>query len=255
MSTLTRPTLADALTGRLLDLIRDGGLGVGDRLPPARELASRFEVATPTVREALRRLEATGAVELRHGSGVYVGPGIHRVVLPNPHLASLLGAGDPAGEPGAAGGRLVDLLVDLLDARLAIEPGLAERAARRRDPAALAGLRAHLEAASRQLDTDPTPGGPALADAALQGANMAFHAGIAAVAGNSVLSEVMECLLAAHAPEQRRILELFDDRVRDHEEHLAILAAIEHGRPSRAAALMRAHLTEVRDTVAGRADA
>jgi GntR family transcriptional repressor for pyruvate dehydrogenase complex len=223
VSTPTRPTLADALTGRLLDLIRDGGLVVGDRLPPARELAARFEVATPTVREALRRLEATGAVELRHGSGVYVGPGLHRVVLPNPHLPSQAG----------------DRMVELLEARLLIEPALAERAAQRRDVEALANLRACLEDASHRLGSDTR----------LQVATMGFHAGIAAASGNSVLHEVVEALLAAHAPEQRRILELFDDRVRDHEEHLAILAAIEHGRPSRAAALMRAHLTEVRDTV------
>ncbi len=251
MTALARPSLSDTLTDRLLALIRDGGLGAGDRLPPARELAARFEVATPTVREALRRLEATGAVELRHGSGVYVGHGLHRVVLPNPHLTGLARLARVGGQPGSAGpaGLAGERLVDLLDARLVIEPALAERAAQRRDPAALADLRVHLAEASRQLAADAV-----LADPALQDANMAFHAGIAAAAGNSVLAEVMECLLVAHAPEQRRILELFDDRIRDHQEHLAILAAIESGRPSQAATVMRAHLAGVRDTVAARAE-
>ncbi|MFI7680757.1 FadR/GntR family transcriptional regulator [Actinophytocola sp. NPDC049390] len=39
-------------------------------------------MTTPTVREALRRLEATGIVEFRHGSGTYVGTGISRVLEP-----------------------------------------------------------------------------------------------------------------------------------------------------------------------------
>jgi GntR family transcriptional repressor for pyruvate dehydrogenase complex len=227
VTALTRPSLADALTGRLLALIRDGRLRPGDRLPSARALAERFAVATPTVREALRRLEGTGTVELRHGSGVYVSAGVDRVVLPNPNLGALAG----------------DRLLHVLDARLLIEPSLAALAATRRDPAALATMAGPLARAAGLVRGE---------DAELQQATMAFHAALAAASGNSVLHEVVESLLAAHAPEQRRILELFDDRARDHEEHQAILTAVEAGRPARAATLMRAHLIGVRDTVAAR---
>ena len=53
----------------------------GEALASSRDLAKRFDLTTPTVREALRRLEATGIVEFRHGSGTYVGVGIDRRVL------------------------------------------------------------------------------------------------------------------------------------------------------------------------------
>jgi len=78
------PGLSDRLTEGLLALIGEQSLAPGDALPTVRALAARFEVTTPTIREALRRLQATDAVRLRHGSGIYVGPGIYRTLLPNP---------------------------------------------------------------------------------------------------------------------------------------------------------------------------
>jgi GntR family transcriptional repressor for pyruvate dehydrogenase complex len=43
-------------------------LAAGDRLPPERELASRFQVSRASVREALRVLEALGLVRVRRGA-------------------------------------------------------------------------------------------------------------------------------------------------------------------------------------------
>ncbi|MEE4208947.1 MAG: GntR family transcriptional regulator, partial [Parvularcula sp.] len=45
---------------------------VGDRLPPERELAVRFNVSRPTVREAIIALEIEGLVDVVMGAGVYV---------------------------------------------------------------------------------------------------------------------------------------------------------------------------------------
>lgn len=52
--------------------IRDGIYPVGTRLPPERDLAERFQVSRPTIREAMIALEMRDLVEVRHGSGVYV---------------------------------------------------------------------------------------------------------------------------------------------------------------------------------------
>jgi GntR family transcriptional repressor for pyruvate dehydrogenase complex len=227
MTEVVRQSLSDALTERVLGLIRDEGLGPGDRLPSARALAERFAVATPTLREVLRRLEATGAVEIRHGSGVYVGEAMSRLVLPNPNPPSLQR----------------DQLLQLLDARLLVEPYLAELAARRRDPVRLATLADILGTAERHLSGQPGD------DAALHEANMAFHRAIAAASGNDVLYEVIDSLLWVHASEQVAILHLFDDRVRDHEEHQAVLAAIVAGEPDQAGQLMRAHLEDVKSVI------
>lgn len=57
---------------RLEKLIEDGEYPPGGRLPPERELAERFSVSRPTVREAIIALEALQRVEVKTGSGVYV---------------------------------------------------------------------------------------------------------------------------------------------------------------------------------------
>ena len=53
-------------------LIEDGEYPPGGRLPPERELAERFEVSRPTIREAIIALETLNLVEVKTGSGVYV---------------------------------------------------------------------------------------------------------------------------------------------------------------------------------------
>ncbi len=53
-------------------LIDSGEFVAGTRLPAERELAERFDVSRPTIREAIIALEVRGKVEVKTGSGVYV---------------------------------------------------------------------------------------------------------------------------------------------------------------------------------------
>ena len=57
---------------QMLSMIRSGAYPTGGRLPPERELAQKFSVSRPTVREAIIALEAQGLVQIKSGSGVYV---------------------------------------------------------------------------------------------------------------------------------------------------------------------------------------
>ncbi|WP_147381508.1 FadR/GntR family transcriptional regulator [Nocardioides immobilis] len=66
---------SDAVIAHLRNDIVSGQFPRGARLPNERELAARFGVSQPTVRESLRALEAMNWVEVRHGSGVYVAGG------------------------------------------------------------------------------------------------------------------------------------------------------------------------------------
>jgi DNA-binding FadR family transcriptional regulator len=52
---------------QIRDAILAGEIAEGSRLPNERDLAERFQVGRPTVREALRSLEALGIVEIRPG--------------------------------------------------------------------------------------------------------------------------------------------------------------------------------------------
>lgn len=57
----------DTLVLEIRELIRNGRLKPGDRLPSERALAEQFAVGRNTVREALRMLEISGVIELKRG--------------------------------------------------------------------------------------------------------------------------------------------------------------------------------------------
>jgi GntR family transcriptional regulator, transcriptional repressor for pyruvate dehydrogenase complex len=223
-----RPSGSDLLTEQILELIERDELGPGDRLPTVQALAARFAVAAPTMREALRRLQAVGVVELRHGSGVYVRHAGRRVVLPNPFPGRLA----------------IETILDLLDARLLIEPHLAGLAAHADEPA-IAELAALIERAGQLLEGSH--------DKPLTAANLGFHRSVARCSGNAVLGQVIDSLLDLYQPEQMEILRLYADRVHDHEEHAAILQAIQAHDPALASERMQRHLEGVRTVVAARA--
>lgn len=100
---------------RLLQAIRLGVVGAGERLPSERELAERLGVSRVTLREAIRALADAGYVESRRGryGGTFVNES-----LPDPP------------EQAAA---TVDssVLEDALSLRYVLETGAAEMAAAR----------------------------------------------------------------------------------------------------------------------------
>ena len=72
-TTLTRETLSDQIAQHLADFILEE-LAPGSGLPSEANLAERFGVSRPVVREALRSLAAQGVVEIIGGKGTVVRP-------------------------------------------------------------------------------------------------------------------------------------------------------------------------------------
>ena len=62
---------------RVFDFFREallsGRFRPGDRLPAERELAQQLGVGRPLLREAMRSLAMLGLLDIRHGSGAFVG--------------------------------------------------------------------------------------------------------------------------------------------------------------------------------------
>ena len=212
--------MSERLADEIVEIIRTENLAPGDQLASSRDLARRFEVTTPTVREALRRLEATGAVEFRHGSGTYVGSGIDRRLLANPHR--------PSTSPAA--------VLELVEARLVLEPSIAAAAARTRDAEGLRQLKDSVTNALHPPRGDQRPA-------------VHFHAALAATTGNTLLRETVEALLHVRVREQIEIRHRYDDRERDHAEHVRILDAVRAGDAALAQRLTEEHLTSIREAV------
>ena len=202
------------IADQILDLVADNGLAPGDRLPAERDLAERFGVSRPSLREALIALEVEGRLEIRMGSGIYVG------ACPR--------AGAIEGESP----------FEVLQARAIVESAIAEEAARRCDPKAMAAMDRIL---SRMAEATGDPARSLDLDGA-------FHIAVAMGTGNGLLADMT-------ADIYRLRLSPFFSRLAAHfegpgtwrlalAEHGAIRDAIAAGDTGAAREAMRHHLTE-----------
>src|SRR5699024_5159277 len=69
-------SIVHAVTDRAIDAIKqmiiDGSLAPGDRLPPEKELAERVGVSRNSLREAVKALSVIRVLDVRQGDGTYV---------------------------------------------------------------------------------------------------------------------------------------------------------------------------------------
>ena len=69
---LGRQTLSQAVSAAVLDRIRSGEFGPGDRLPTEKSLMQEYGVGRNSVREAVQALVTLGLVDVRPGRGATV---------------------------------------------------------------------------------------------------------------------------------------------------------------------------------------
>ena len=205
---------------RLLQSIRLGLIGPGERLPPERELAGTLEVSRDTLREAIASLAEAGWVVSRRGryGGTFVSD-----ELPAPSPITVSDDGDVQ--------ELAARLEDTLALRAVIEVGVARRAA---ESELAAADRERLWHAYEECRT-ATGEQYRMADSRL-------HLLIAEVVGApSVIPLVADVRM--------RVNELLDgipllapNIAHSNEQHSAIIGAILRGSPDEAAAAMAEHL-------------
>lgn len=211
------PTLVDQVCTRLARQLRDERESGDGRLPPERVMAERLGVSRTVLREATKRLEHQGLLEIRHGSGIRA---VNRLHKPLSGSLSLL-------LPDVG-----DRLRQLNEARASIEPEIAKQAALKAKAADLKLLRTiheQLQAAESQ-------------DEAVE-ADIDFHRTLARIAGNEILKLLLESL-ADLGRESRRVTigNVGHQRAVDH--HAAILKAVSaHDGPA-AAKAMKHHMDE-----------
>jgi DNA-binding GntR family transcriptional regulator len=73
MTSGARQSLVDVAEDALRTWLAAGRHRSGERLPPEQELSARLGISRGTLRTALRRLEASGEIVRRQGSGTFVG--------------------------------------------------------------------------------------------------------------------------------------------------------------------------------------
>lgn len=113
-----RSRLHEEIVSQMIGRIVGGQFRPGERLPAEREIAANLHVNRATLREALKKLEVMGLVEIRHGDGIYVK---NYLESGNLELFKAIVYLDEVFDPG--------ILADTLVIRKIIVPEMAAKAA------------------------------------------------------------------------------------------------------------------------------
>jgi GntR family transcriptional repressor for pyruvate dehydrogenase complex len=172
----TRPKVADQVFASLLEAILGGRYAPGEKLPGQRALARDLGVTMTALREALKRLEQMGLVDVRHGDAMRVNDVRERGTLDV--LAPLL-LRDGRLDPG--------VLADVLEARTLMLADMGQLAAMRRDDAQAARLRELADAIAQAPD-----------DATAQQLDFVWATELAHAAGNLVFILILNAIRSAY---------------------------------------------------------
>ncbi|MFF1819959.1 FadR/GntR family transcriptional regulator [Kribbella sp. NPDC058245] len=200
-----------------------GRLRIGGRLPGERVLAEQLGISRPSVREAVRVLEAMGVVRTATGSGPEAGAVI--VAEPVSPLTAVL-------RLHLATNHLP--MGDVVQTRILLESWAAREAA---------GRSVDLDSVVELLDRMDAPG---LSPEAFHLLDAEFHVALAGLAGNVLIAAVMESLRSAiHGYVLAAVPNLPDweaTAVGLRGEHRAIVSALAAGDADGAAGLVAAHI-------------
>ena len=208
---------SEDLTAKLLakfrDLIVNGEIRPGERLPPERGLAQRFGVSRSSLRPIMKLLDSVGVISQRAGDGSYLSADASNILhLPLSFMILLDGVS----------------LIELFEARLMIEPELAARAA---ESASSEDLEAMRRTFSR-MTTDPV------------GADISFHGAVCRATRNRICHRMFGAIHAAFREGLVVTSRLAPEKALDF--HQAIYSAIHVRNPEGARQKMMEHLSHAR---------
>lgn len=216
---------------QIRDLIKNGELQPGDKLPTEQELEQQLNVSRSSVREALRVLEFEGLVEVRRGSGTYVSS--NQSLKTKGELTHWL------LEQG-------EMLLDVLQVRELLEGLSASLCAEKATENDLVRIRQIIEEMEK-LNKESMKDCSILDD--MVRLDSTFHLVISEVSDNSIVNEIIGQIIPAFQEGNKAVIyvsEEIDKTIRDHKR---ILKAIEERDAKKAEKSMRQHISRVRKDV------
>jgi GntR family transcriptional regulator, transcriptional repressor for pyruvate dehydrogenase complex len=202
---------------QLRHAIVNGTMKPGDRLPPERELTELFQASRISVREALKSLESSGLLIIKHGSGVFVAESTSKPISDSLSLMLRVQKGS---------------LNDLAEARYTFQPPVARLACERATPEDLQKLEENIR------ETERTADGLAATMLAID-----FDCLLAEAAHNPVVESMIKAMTNVWKEWISELSEvsekLTQGAIRDHK---MILKAIREMKPDKAYELMLEHI-------------
>lgn len=212
---------AEEVTVRLCEMIQNGELRSGDRLPPERDLAKTLGVSRPTLRAGIRSLTTVGILQSRQGAGTFVAEAEESPMLDANALRLM----------SALHGFTSD---EMFEARLALEMSIAALAAERVSSEQMALLAEEIAGMYSSLDQPEQ----------FLVHDMQFHRTVAAASGNRILTSLMNMIAAILFDYRSKTVKRATDLKDSVEQHHNIYRAIRAHDPESARLAMRLHLLE-----------
>ncbi|OLN30215.1 FadR/GntR family transcriptional regulator [Desulfosporosinus metallidurans] len=219
----------EQIVDQIGQLVAEGQLKPGDRLPSERELVERFQVSRASIREAISALEMMGLIEVRSGEGTYIREvNIDSVVAP---LAWMLFIEK-------------DTDLELYEARKILEVQAAGLAAERAEDDEMSDMFEALEIMRVDLQKQLLG----------EEADHHFHYAIARATHNKILFRLMntisDTMQKTLKSSRSKLYEDTNSPERLYKEHLLIYEAIKNHDAESAQKLMLAHLVGVENQLA-----
>lgn len=214
-------TTAEEVVERLRNMIHNGELSSGDRLPPERDLAKLLGVSRPTLRAGIRSLSTIGILQSKQGAGTFVAPADESPTLDSSALRML----------SALHGFTSD---EMFEARLALEMSIAGLAAERATSEQMTlmaeeitGMYASLNNPEQYLVHD-----------------MRFHQTIAAASNNRILTSLMNMIATILFDSRSKTVKRATDLKQSAEQHHEIYRSMREHDAEGARMAMHDHLVE-----------
>jgi GntR family transcriptional repressor for pyruvate dehydrogenase complex len=218
--------LYNEIVERLLEMIRRGEIKEGRKIPSERSLAVSFGVSRNCIRQAIQTLSERHLLEGHRGDGTYVRTPDDTALIDS--FALILQAKG-------------DLIREILEFRMLMEPQIASLAARNITREELDRLKIIICDQERKILAGNE-------DSELDGA---FHLGLASASKNRIIKQVMDMMNEILGESRSESLWNETRRKASVVGHLKIIDALENGDPEMAFEAMKEHLRSVEKIVFG----
>jgi GntR family transcriptional repressor for pyruvate dehydrogenase complex len=217
---LGRRKRADEIADHIERAISTGEFKEGDAMPSEKELAERFGVGRPSVRQALFTLQQQGLVEITSGARA-------RVTAPSGKFLMCQMAGLIRRVTSTGQGQ-----EHMEQARLLLEAGVAWQAARVATDEDIRGLKAALDANAAAIGNT----------GAFIRTDVAFHAELATITRNPVFTSIYDALVSWLIDQRTTTIHMPDADKLSVRDHTSVYEAVAARDPMRAFLEMSSHL-------------
>lgn len=227
MEKVNRVNLSVLIAEKLKNDILKGKYKPGEKLPPHDELCEKWGVSRVTLREALKKLELFGLVEIYQGRGTFV------------IQSTSIGNGDTFLQESEED--KISML-KLLEARKIIESEIARLAARRGEPEKIEELGETLESMERNLEDNDS------LEYAVK--DFSFHLQIGFLCKNEVLIRMLENIQSLIKDQQRKMFGIghrTNSLLNSYKDHQKIYQMIKEHDEEGAARSMSDHISHMEE--------